>query len=173
MLAREGFDAYGCDISENAVNIGRKILEEWRVDASLAVCSMTSTPYANEFFDTVVDVFSSYCLCRKDYILFLMEVFRILKPFGKFFSYFPSKNSDTFKRSVSSEKYDEDTLNGNRDKWSPYYGNDYFFRFMSQCDVKNLLDEAGFQLQYLESCGRTYRLGKEYFEWIVFEAVKT
>lgn len=176
MLAREGFDAYGCDISKNAITVGREILEKYAKTgggvASLSICNMTTTPYTDTFFDAVVDVFSSYCLCRVDYRIFLKEMYRILKPSGKFFSFFPSKRSDTFQRSKVEERYDEDTLNGNNDILSPYCGNDYFFRFMSLDDVKQLLDEAGFSLHYLESCGRTYRFGKEYFEWLVFEAAK-
>jgi ubiquinone/menaquinone biosynthesis C-methylase UbiE len=146
MLAREGFDVYGCDLSKNVIDIGQKILEDWHVNASLTVCSMISTSYNDEFFDAVIDIFSSYCLCQKDYIIFLKEMYRILKSAGKFFSYFPSKQSDTFLRSRFKERYDEDTLNGNNDMLSPYYGNDYFFRFMSQDDVKNMLSKAGFRL---------------------------
>ena len=172
MVAKEGFSAYGCDLSENAIDIGKKMLEKYNVDASLTACNMFATPYEGNLFDAIIDIFSSNCLCRSDYILLLKEIKRILKPSGKFFSYFPSKRSDTFIRSTLEDKYDEDTLKGIFDNKSPYYGNNYLFRFMSHEDVNCLLSDAGFQIQYIETTGRTSSQGNEYFEWIVFEAIR-
>jgi ubiquinone/menaquinone biosynthesis C-methylase UbiE len=171
MPAKEGFDVYGCDLSENAITLGQKMLEKYNVAASLVACNMLSTPYEGRSFDTIIDVFSSYCLCRSDYILLLQEIKRILKHSGIFFSYFPSKQSDTFIRSMPEDRYDEDTLHGIRDNKSPYFGNDYLFRFMSCEDVQQLLSDAGFTVRYIETIGRTSNSGSEYFEWVVFEAV--
>jgi len=170
MLAKEGFDVYGCDLSENAIILGQEILKKYNVNASITSCNMLATSYSGESFDVIVDVFSSYCLCRSDYILLLKEIKRILKPSGLFFSYFPSKRSDTFIRSTPENRYDEDTLNGINDIKSPYYGNKYLYRFMSCEDVRLLLSDAGFDIGYIETVGRTYHSGSEYFEWIVFEA---
>jgi len=172
MLSREGFDVYGCDLSEHSIVIGQEVLKIWKVDASLSACDMIDTPYADCFFDAVVDVFSSNCLCRDNYIAFLKEMHRIIKSEGKFFSYFPSKQSDTYRRSTESERIDIDTLHGVKDEKSPYCGNDYPFRFMSNSDVQELLPNAGFALPYLEKTGRTYQKGEEYFEWLVFEAYR-
>ena len=170
MIAKEGFNTYGCDLSENAIILGQKMLEKYKVSASLTSCNMIKTPYEGHFFDTVIDVFSSNCICRKDYILFLKEIKRVIKPFGLFFSYFPSKRSDTYLRSALEDRYDEDTLKELHDVKSPYFGQEYLFRFMSFEDVKQLLSDAGFDVRYIETTGRTYRKGEEYFEWIVFEA---
>jgi hypothetical protein len=41
---------------------------------------------------------------------------------------------------------------------------------MSCEDVRLLLSDAGFDTGYIETTGRTYHSGSEYFEWIVFEA---
>jgi ubiquinone/menaquinone biosynthesis C-methylase UbiE len=172
MLAKEGFNVYGCDISEESIMIGTEILHDWGVTANLTVSDMLKTPYKECFFDVVVDVFSSYCLNRTDYIVFLTEMYRILKPSGKLFSYFPSKHSDTFIRSTIEDHIDIDTLQGIKDEKSPYYGNNYPFRFMSDEDVNNLLPTAGFSLQYLERTGRSYHRNTEYFEWLVFEAIR-
>jgi SAM-dependent methyltransferase len=54
-LALNGFETYGFDISENALDKARGILREKNVVATLAVADMFKPfPYEDEFFDAVV-----------------------------------------------------------------------------------------------------------------------
>ena len=62
VIANEGFMTYGIDISNKAIQIGRKVLNEWEDSIDLRTGSMTQLPYKDNKFDAVVDVFSSYCL---------------------------------------------------------------------------------------------------------------
>jgi hypothetical protein len=39
-----------------------KMLQRWETRATVKVADMTVIPYADRYFDVVVDVFSSYCL---------------------------------------------------------------------------------------------------------------
>lgn len=174
MIAKEGFDAYGCDLSQYAIQSSQTVFEKWGVSANLITCDMTATSYEDAFFDAVLDVFSSYCMNLEAYRTLLAEVLRILKSGGTFFSYFPSKESDTYKRYVSNgmSTIDVDTMNGIQDSQSPFCGQAYPFRFMSQEDVRTLVSEVGLTLTRLETTGRTYDNGNEYFEWLVFEARK-
>lgn len=171
MLAREGFDVYGCDLSSEAIKVGELTLQKWNVHATLDVYDMTNTNYPNDYFDIVIDVFSSNCIDRKNYKRMLKESKRIMKNGARFFSYFPSKRADTYCRSKKEDRLDIDTLKSIQDKKSPYYGQNYPFRFMSEEDVIELFSEANFNIVRLERCGRTYDNGQEYFEWLVFEAV--
>lgn len=167
MIAREGFDGYGLDLSAKAVELGKKMLISWGgINAHIQVASMCQLPYDTDSFDAVIDIFSSYCLCEDDLHICLDEVRRVLKSGEKFFSYTPSTNSDAFKKHKPSEKIDYWTLNGITRKTSPYFGNDYPFRFISPKHYKELLKEYGFNITYLETAGRTYRNMKEYFEWV-------
>lgn len=177
MIAREGFDAYGIDLVESGVKLCEEMLKNYESSASLKTGDMTETGYGDNTFDVVADVFSSYCLTRKDGARFLDEVFRILKPGGLFFSYFPSKNSDTFLKSNHpdpsyKQMLDGDTLNGLHRIGGPYVGNDYAFRFMDRDGYAEMAEAAHLKVTYCEQVGRTYRGGDEYFEFLVLEASK-
>lgn len=166
MVAKEGFKTYGIDISKRAIELGQLMLDHWKVRANLTVGDITELPYKNDFFDVVFDVVSIYCLPQKQFNICLDEVRRVLKPKGKFFSYSPSTNSDAFKNYKPSKKIDEFTLNGIKRKDSPYFGNDFPFRFINPEDYKRILEEKGFIIKYLERVSRTYHQMKENFEFV-------
>lgn len=148
------------------------MLEHWGVSANLKVGSMTELAYQDISFDAVLDVFSSNCLGESDFEKFLQETRRVLKVGAKFFSYFPSKASDTFLNHSPSELLDSSTLNGIYRKDSPFSGNHYAFRFMHPEEYKNALNKHGFKVDYIETVTRSYRSMNEQFEHIVVEASK-
>jgi ubiquinone/menaquinone biosynthesis C-methylase UbiE len=168
-IAREGFDAYGIDLSAEGIELCRQMMKGWGCSATLQAGDMADLPYESGSFDAVVDVFSSNCLPEKDFIRYLAGVARVLRPGGKYFSYTPSKNSDVFKETASSDRIDPSTLNGIRRTTAPFYGNFYPFRFMSRDEYAALLAED-FKVTYSETVGRTYRSGQEYFEFVVLQA---
>jgi len=45
MIAKEGFDAYGIDLSEKSAALGERMLAHWETRAHLEVGSMTKLPY--------------------------------------------------------------------------------------------------------------------------------
>lgn len=167
MIAREGFDAHGIDITPSALRLGRRMLANWGVGASLTQGSITALPYPDASFDAVVDVFSAYSLCSSEFELCLDEVARVLKPGGLFFSYTPSVTSDAFKSHAPAKLIDRFTLNGIHRKTSAYAGNPHPHRFTSVSHFKRLLESRGLRATYLETVGRTYRGGRERFEFVV------
>jgi ubiquinone/menaquinone biosynthesis C-methylase UbiE len=62
MIAREGFDAHGIDLSFAGIKLCEQMLSQWQTSATLKVADMTAIPYSDSSFHAVVDVFSSYCL---------------------------------------------------------------------------------------------------------------
>jgi SAM-dependent methyltransferase len=173
MISREGFSAYGIDISLQAVELGRKMLDKWCLDgntAELKVASMTDLPYPNQCFDIVVDVFSSYCLNEDEFKICLSEVRRVLKDEGRFFSYTPGKKSDAFLNHKPSNMIDASTLSGISRKGSPFYGNNYPSRFIHPEEYRKLLRESGFEVGYLETVCRSYFDQQEIFEHIIVES---
>jgi SAM-dependent methyltransferase len=172
MVAREGFDAYGIDLSEEAIRLGRETLARWETSATLKVGSMTAIPFPDEQFDVVCDVLSSCCLIERDLETCLAQVSRVLRPGGLFFSYTFSAESDAFKNHSPSQKLDDWTLDGVRRPGSPYEGNLYPFRFTTPQRYSLLLDAAGLEVRYMETIGRTYNSRTEYFEYIGVTAVK-
>ena len=170
MIAREGFDTYGLDMSEESLKLCDEMLSMYSTSANLRMDDMVEMPYDPSSFDAVVDVLSSYCLNERRYATFLGKVARTLKPGGMYFSYTLSKASDTFKDHAPSKLLDPSTLDSIRRPTSPFAGNLYPCRFTTKTESAAALLEAGLDVVSQEILGRTYRNGAEYFEFLVIEA---
>lgn len=173
MLAKEGFDTYGIDISKKALELAKQFLERWNVNAKLKQGSFTDLPFNCNSFDCVIDVFSMYCLNDKEFNIALDESVRVLNEGGKFFSYTPGVESDAFKNYSPSKKIDEFTLNGIYRETSPFAGNHYPFHFISPQRYNKLLEDRNMHVEYLETVERSYRNGTEKFQHVVITGVKT
>lgn len=178
MLKREGFDAYGIDLSSEAIDLAKQMCEHWSLDylsvtgdTCLSVQDMTELSFSDETFDTVLDIFSAFCLTESEWKCCLNEVNCVLKKHGKFFVYTPSKSSDAFINHMPAKMIDNSTLEGILRETSPYYGNNYPVRFMSKEDVEKSAGDL-FEITYFEKVSRTYRSGLEYFEFLVYELTK-
>lgn len=170
MLAREGFDAHGIDVSAEALRLGRQVLAEWNVNAQLQVGDLLSLPYENDRFNAIVDVFASYVLNISDFNHYLAEVARVLKPSGRFFLFTPTDDSDAFKNHVPARKIDEFTLSGIYRKDSPYYGNFYPFRFSDIASLREKLRGAGLEPESIELLTRTHNQMAENFQFVSLDA---
>jgi SAM-dependent methyltransferase len=85
-MAREGFRASGIDGSPTAVG---RASERFRVEglsAELKVGDYMVLPWHNDFFDAAIDNFSFYSNLRADWQKAVDEVYRVLKPGGRFMS---------------------------------------------------------------------------------------
>ncbi len=173
MVAKEGFLAYGIDLSEESIKIAKNHLnKKWGVQAELQVANMVKLPYEGNFFNAIFDVFSSYCLLYEDFKNCINEVSRCLVKGGRFFFYSPSVGSDAFKNYSPAQKIDSWTIDSISRKTSPFYGQNYPFRFASEEDCRQLFENAGMEVVYSEKINRTYQNGAEKFEFVVMEAVK-
>ncbi len=172
MIAKEGFDAYGIDISKEGIKLAKKMMTHWQTKAHLTVGDIIQLPYQENQFDAVCDVLASFCLNLEKFNLYLDQVHKVLKPGGKFFSYTPGTKSDTFIKYKPSTKIDKYTLNGIKRKTAPFYGQNFPFRFTSVDNYTKLLIKHGFEVTYSETIMRTYRNHKEKFELITITAQK-
>ena len=172
MLAREGFDSAGIDISAAAIALCEETLRRYNAAADLRVGSMLSLPWPDGFFSAVIDVFSSYCLSALDFDHFLAESHRVLAPKGHLFIYTPPKASDAWTNPGPSRRIDDHTLEGISRVDSPFSGNAYPFRFTTPDELREQAGRAGFAVTFSETTGRTYRSGQEYFEFVVAEVIK-
>ena len=173
MIAREGFEAHGIDLSQEGLLLCEQMLRKWGASANVKQGNMTALDYENEFFDVVVDVFSSYCMPEKEFDQFLDEVKRVLKVGGRFFSYHPSKDSKAFSDPEPARRIDASTLDGIRRLTSPFYPQDYPFHFIHPHEFATMLVHRGLKVLRNERIGRTYRDGVEYFEFVSIHAEKT
>ena len=85
-FAREGFNAYGIDISSMAIKKARKILEEEGLSADLSVGNIEKIPYSDSFFDCVIDNECLYCNSLENTKKILGEIKRVMKTGGLFYS---------------------------------------------------------------------------------------
>ncbi len=165
-IAREGFSAYGVELSESGVALCVEMLEKWGVTADVMQSDMRHLPFDDNFFDTIIDVLAAYCLDEKGFQQFLDETVRKLKPGGLFFTYTLGKNSDDFIQS-SSERIDNSTVKGLTRKSSPFFGNNYPIRFLGADEVGKLYARHGLTVEYCETIARTYKNRSENCEFIV------
>ncbi|NFN92761.1 class I SAM-dependent methyltransferase [Clostridium botulinum] len=85
-LAREGFDAYGFDGSETAINKAKIRIKEENVSADLRVADAGMLPYNDGSFDSVIDSAVIYANNVSQISHILKQIYRVLKCGGKIFS---------------------------------------------------------------------------------------
>jgi len=167
MISEEGFSAFGIDISKEAIDLSKNLFFKKKLKGNFQIGDFTLMPYKNNFFNCIVDLFSSCSLDRKNGEIFIKEIGRILKKNGKFFTYFPSKKSDMF-HLKSNKVYDIDTIESFKKSAFPNHP----LRFMSIKEYCDLLKKNSFKIDYKEEIMRTYFSGKEKFYFLIIEASK-
>lgn len=172
MVAHEGFDAYGLDLSEESLKLGKARLEYWESNASLVCASMTKMPFEDSSMDVIVDIFSSNCLNISEYEVFIKEVNRVLKKGGLFFTYTPTVESDAYKNHAPAVLIDKWTLNGVYRANSPFTGNHYPFRFSDLAGLREIHTKNGFGYKYEETVTRSYNNRAEVFQHASIELIK-
>ncbi|MBN2331106.1 MAG: class I SAM-dependent methyltransferase [Candidatus Aenigmarchaeota archaeon] len=83
-LASEGFDVYGTDISNNALSITKKKLEERGLDAKLSKGDMSTLGFEKGFFDAVISTYVIHHAKLEVIRKVISEVARVLKAGGLF-----------------------------------------------------------------------------------------
>lgn len=169
LLSDEGFNGFGIDFSEDAINL---IKQNKRISCNVKIGNMLDLQFDNDMFDSLIDVFSTFCLNENDFKVCIDEIYRVLRSGGKFFFYTPCKSSQAFIDYYPSNKIDDSTLSGIKRKSSPFYGNDYPFRFLSETDIPCFFDPKKWKINYLEKLSRTYNNMSEKFDFLVFELIK-
>ena len=85
-LSREGFDTYGIDGSNTGILLATKRLENENLKAHLSTDDILALPYENDFFDCVIDVECLYANNYKNSSKILLDIKRVLKKGGLFYS---------------------------------------------------------------------------------------
>ncbi|HEH9398767.1 TPA: class I SAM-dependent methyltransferase [Aeromonas sobria] len=106
MLAKEGFDTWGLDLSPAGIALCKRVVASWNVNAHLDVGDMTKVPYPDNYFDAIVDVVSMQHLTLGQHNKTISEINRCLKPGGRVFSYHLGKGSSVC-RDPNLDWYDD------------------------------------------------------------------
>lgn len=97
---------YGIDISENVVKECKKIVKKLKYSiGGVYLCPAHSIDFENNFFDyvTCINVFEYFSISYAKQVL--NEVYRVLKPNGKFAVDIPNPNHECFYIMKKVEKY--------------------------------------------------------------------
>lgn len=165
MMAKEGLQVFGLDSSATAIDLAAAHLKDkWGVSANLQQGSFTALPYADCFFDAVVDVVSLQHLALDGAKRSLDEIARVLKPGGAFFSYRLSDHSVMYARAVQPDHLDAATLRNIDDATMPLANNGPI-AFWSPALANMMYEQSGMTLDVVERVGRTYANGS-YVEYL-------
>jgi ubiquinone/menaquinone biosynthesis C-methylase UbiE len=165
MIAQEGFNTYGLDFSKESIKILNKILKKKKLKANLHAGDMTSMPYKDNFFDCVIDVFSSTHLNKTEGKKFIQQASSVLKKNGFFYSYFPLKKSSMFKSS-KKKLLDQDTIIKINKARSAYNTDNLPLRFTTKKNYIDILKKNKIKTIYSEEILKTYFNGKEKFYFL-------
>lgn len=84
LLAENGYEVRGIDISETAIELARAKSARLQADVKFLAGSVLDLPYDDESMDVVVDALCFHCIIGDDRAVFLENVHRVLKRNGLF-----------------------------------------------------------------------------------------
>lgn len=160
-LAKNGFDAYGMDISESAIKKTEKFLSEvHKVTAHLIEADAKKLPFDSDYFDAVMDCVTIQHTRYEDHKKAYSEIYRTLKSGGFFWSIHVSDKSWGY---ASGRKLDFNTFDNLSEGILANFGP---VCMLSDEDIETLLKNAGFSGIGIEKNVRTYEnQKKEIIHW--------
>lgn len=168
---RENCNVVALDFSSQGINVFNKRISNKKIKKlKLIVDSMPYLKKVKGTFDSVIDCFSSYCLIKTDFKIYLNNLRKRLKKNGIYHLQILSKNSDIYKNFKPSKKIGNSILSQKR-KSSPFFGDEYLFSFYSKGEIIKLLQKF-FKISSFEIFTRTYRNTSEHFEYFIIECKK-
>jgi ubiquinone/menaquinone biosynthesis C-methylase UbiE len=158
-LAREGFQVYGIDISQESINIALKWAEKEKICAELRKGCATAIPYPDEYFNVIICFGVLDHLVMDDAEIAIHEMNRVLTPGGWLFLSLRSTRDTDCGRGKEIE-HNTFLLTGDVEEGLPQH-------FFEGEELKKLLSE--FNTEYIECEERLYgdSLSYIYSRWIV------
>lgn len=84
-LAREGFHAFAVDGSKAALSLASRKLRKEKLKADFKQANFMNLPFQDNYFDAVIDEYSTEANTFSDIKTIFREILRVLKPQGKYF----------------------------------------------------------------------------------------
>ncbi len=95
-FSERGYMVYGLDISRNALDSSKRLLEKGGFPAYLLLGDMSDLPYKDESFDMVLGWRVIHLNTKSRILKTLLEVERVLKPSGIFYGSLRSRENTLF-----------------------------------------------------------------------------
>lgn len=163
LLAKEGYEAYGVDFAENSLTLAQAVLKSEGLNATLKIGELSSLPFADSFFDSVIGWGVLFLKPRVHIKDDLVEINRVLKPGGLLCTDF--RSPDNWFYGLGEEIAPETFLIDERG--GQYQGTIY--HFITKNDLIELLISAGFILENLGYKEQRYdNLSRKEAWWIVW-----
>lgn len=170
MIAREGFNTFGQDISGTAIDLCRQMLQTYGVTANLMVGNFKKLEYQDNYFDAIIDVVSLQHTDINGHLETYQEIYRCLKPGGRFFSWHLGANSMSFKEG-GGKRIDRLTIDNISNPSMPLTGNGMTC-FLTPTDAKDFFVKIGFSNIQIELVTRTYKNMTQIIEYLAIQAQK-
>jgi ubiquinone/menaquinone biosynthesis C-methylase UbiE len=169
-LAKEGFDVYGLDGSQRALELACETLEKWDVHADLNLGDVRSLPYADGWFDAVVDIGTLQCLTFTDLKKAYREAKRVLRENGWFFSYHYGRGTWDYDHGGGTliDRHTFDNIS-NPEAIFPNIGT---ICMPEVDDVEGLLRSVGFQNSNIETVVKSYNGRAQEVQYLVISCTK-
>jgi len=168
-LFEDGYkNIIGLDLSQPLIENAKKIAQQKGLEIEFVVGNALKLDYKDYSFDTVIFSFSGlFCIPkRENRLLVCKEVFRILKPGGKFIFSFIDREDPVFKiYTIGDDGNHRAVVEGEGIDGRPFVkdceigdvyldgarGGAAFVHYSTVPEVLSLISEAGFRLLYTES----------------------
>lgn len=134
LLRDAEFDIYGIEITEKIVTSGRERSQKLGMSPTLRVGRNSEIPFDNDFFDYILACHSCYYVdAGTTFADNLKELYRVLRPSGKFIASLPEPKGSIFDESIN---HGDGHIEIRRDPWG--LRNGYIFKwFCSEEDIRN------------------------------------
>lgn len=154
-LAKEGFDVYGIDISENALRLADGMKRKWDVEyETRQVNLLDECCYDDGSFDVIIDVVSMQHLSFGEHARLYDRIHKLLKPGGLFYTYHRNDKSWDFAEG-DGELIDYKTYKNIPNSAAPF-SNLGVICMLSNEDMKNVIAKQGFEILDSEIVSKSY-----------------
>ena len=170
MIAKEGFRAFGIDMSKEGLRLCSEMLKHWQVSANIVNGNILSLPYEDNYFDVVVDIVTMQHTTFSQHIKIYPEIKRVLKPGGRFFSYHQGNKSYLY-RHGGGKIIDKFTIDDVRNPKAPLRKVGVYC-LPTEKAIKEMIERSGFKNVNIENVIKTYNNRSIKIQYLVINAQK-
>ena len=166
MLAKEGYDTYGFDGSNKAIELTRKKLEKENLEANLMQGDFLNLTYNDGFFDAVIDDAAIEGNTVSNIELIFKEVYRVLIKSGKYHGMLISSES---KSSMGGKEIEKNTF---METDGEFIQRKRVMHFFDESEIRNILKDVGFSKTEVNYYVDSRNDSKDFVKFWLVDAIK-